>query len=86
MNILLNYHLKKTKPLSQEQKEAVCIVNIVGGIEIFSLCSDEANILATSACNSLARDGISVVAVPLVTSRKVVRVKNPEDCTELSHQ
>jgi hypothetical protein len=36
LNILLNSHLKKTKPLSQEQKEAVCIVNIVGGIEIFS--------------------------------------------------
>jgi hypothetical protein len=53
--------------------------------DIFS-GSEPAKSFATSACNNLARDGISVVAVPLVTSRKVVRVKNPEDCTELSHQ
>ena len=34
------YHLKKTKPLSEAQKEAVCIVNMVRGIEIFSLGSE----------------------------------------------
>jgi hypothetical protein len=70
LNILLNYHLKKTKPLSEYHKEAVYIVNIVGGIEIFSLGSDGANICATWAFKKLAGDGISVVAVPLATERE----------------
>jgi hypothetical protein len=55
-------------------------------MEIFWLGSDEGNILGSWAFNSRAGDGISVVAVPLVTRGKVVRVKNPEDCRELSHQ
>ena len=41
------YHLKKTKPLSEAQKEAVCIVNMVRGIKVFSLGSDGSNILMT---------------------------------------
>jgi hypothetical protein len=31
------YHLKKTKSLSEAQKEAMCIVNIVRGIELWSI-------------------------------------------------
>jgi hypothetical protein len=48
----------------------VCIVNIVGGIEIFSLSSEPAKIVATEAFNNLARNGISVVALPLATERE----------------
>ena len=39
-------YLKKTKPLSEAQKEAVCIVNMVRDIKIFSLSSDGRNIFA----------------------------------------
>ncbi|WP_445245707.1 hypothetical protein, partial [Microcoleus sp. OTE_8_concoct_300] len=77
------YHLKKTKPLSEAQKEAVCIVNMMRGIEIFSLRSGPGNIVATWEFNNLARDRIGVLALPLVTRPKVVRVKNPEDCREI---
>jgi hypothetical protein len=40
------------------------------GIEIFSLGSDEAKIVATGAFNNLAGNGISVVALPLATERE----------------
>ena len=77
--------------MPEHHKEAVCIVNIVGivgGIEIFSAFSgsERGNILARWGLNSRERDGISVVAVALVTEAKVLRVKNPEDCRELNHQ
>ena len=61
------YHLKKTKPLCEAQKEAVCIVNMVRDIKIFSLSSDGRNICATWAFNKLERDGISVVPMPEAT-------------------
>jgi hypothetical protein len=64
------YHLKKTKPLSEAQKEAVCIVNMVRGIKIFSLGSDGSNIFATWAFNSRVKDGISVVPMPQATERE----------------
>jgi hypothetical protein len=44
-------------------------LNMVPGIELFSLGSEGSNIFATWAFNK----------------RKDVRVKNPEDCRELSH-
>jgi hypothetical protein len=43
---------------------------MVRGIEIFSLGSDEAKIVATWAFNNLARNGISVVPVRLATQRE----------------
>jgi hypothetical protein len=70
LNILLNYHLKKTKPLSEYHKEAVCIVNTIGGIERFSLGSDGQNMFATWAFNNRAGDGISVVPLRLATERE----------------
>lgn len=42
-----SYHLKKIKPLSEAQKEAVCIVNMVRGTEIFSLGSEPTKIVVT---------------------------------------
>jgi hypothetical protein len=69
---------KKTKPLSEAQKEAVCIVNMIRGIKIFSLGSEPGKIVATWAFNNLARDGISVVPVPQATSGKNYKgVKKP---------
>jgi hypothetical protein len=61
------YHLKKTKPLSEAQKEAMCIVNIVRGIELWSSSREPANIFATWAFNNRERNGIWVVPVPLAT-------------------
>ncbi|MEG4535600.1 hypothetical protein, partial [Microcoleus sp. D2_18a_D3] len=62
---------------------------IVSGIEIFSLGSEGANILATWAFNKRVRDGIGLVQLRLLTDKKnkgkKIRVKNPEDCRELSH-
>ncbi len=65
-----SYHVKKTKPLFEAQKEAVCIVNMVRGIEVWSRSSEPGNIFPTWAFNNLARDGISVVPVPQATERK----------------
>jgi hypothetical protein len=56
-------YLKKTKPLSEAQKEAVCIVNIIRGIDIFSLGSDRANIFATWAFNNRDRNPIPLVSL-----------------------
>jgi hypothetical protein len=43
---------------------------MVRGIEIFSVGSDEAKIVATWAFKNLAGNGISVVPVPLATERE----------------
>jgi hypothetical protein len=64
----------------------VGIVNIIPDIEIFSVRSEPKKIFVTWAFNNLDRDRIGVLVLGLVTRRKVFRVKNPEDCKELSHQ
>jgi hypothetical protein len=64
------YHLKKTKQLPEAQKEAVCIVKMVPGIELWSRGSGPASILATRAFNNRTRDGTGVVPLRLGTQRE----------------
>ena len=71
------YHLKKTKPLSEVQKEAMRIVNIFRGIEILSSSSEPANIFATWAFNNRERNGIWVVLMPLATLQKSCKGEKP---------
>ncbi|MEG3969276.1 hypothetical protein QUA00_16885, partial [Microcoleus sp. T2B6] len=47
--------------------------------------SDPPNIFATWGFNNRVEDGIGLVAVRLCRDGKKIRVKNPEDCRELSH-
>jgi hypothetical protein len=69
--VKLGKFFKAPKPLKQMLLNRRSFgLNMVPGIELFSRCSDRSNIFATWAFNK----------------RKEVRVKNPEDCRELSHQ
>ena len=69
--VKLGKFFKALKPLKQRLLNQRSFgLNMVPGIELFSRCSDGPNIFATWAFNK----------------RKVFREKNPEDCTEISHQ
>ena len=70
-------YLKKTKPLSEAQKEAVCIVNMILGIDIFLLGSEGPNIFATWAFKKRERDGIPVVSLRLLTLAKSYEGEKP---------
>jgi hypothetical protein len=71
------YHLKKTKPLSEAQKEDWCMVNIVRGIELWWSSRESANIFAIWGFNNRERNGIWVVPVPLATLQKSFQGKKP---------
>jgi hypothetical protein len=71
------YHLKKTKPLSEAQKEAMCIVKTVGGIELLRIGSEGENILTTWEFNNLCGDGIGLVVVGRVTQWESFQGKKP---------
>ncbi|WP_333251549.1 hypothetical protein, partial [Microcoleus sp. Pol7_B2] len=68
--VTLEKFFKALKPIKQRLlNQRSFSLNMVPDIELFSRCSDGSNIFATWAFNK----------------PKVVRVKNAEDCRELSH-
>jgi len=71
------YHLKKTRLLSEAQKNAMYMVNIVRGIELLSSSSEQENIVATWAFNNPPRDITAVVAVGFSTLHKSSHPEKP---------
>ena len=55
----------------------MCIVNIVGGIELLSKGTNGQNILATWVFNNLAEDGIGLVVLGQVTQGESFQGEKP---------
>jgi hypothetical protein len=71
------YHLKKTSLLSQAQKEAMYMVNIVRGIELLASSTEPENIVTTWAYNNPPRDITAVLEVGFSTLDKSFQDEKP---------